>query len=263
MSYLLDKKLKRRKFLNYLIIFLIVALLFLSRNLIFTGLSKASHFVFRPIVVLGNSLGNSIYSTKSFFVSKKSLLKENENLKNQILQSEADRANYSSVVNENIKLKEILGRKNENSKFILAGILSQANQSLYGTLIIDLGESDGVKVGSRVFALGNIPIGRIAEVYPKTSKVVLYSGSGEKTEVVVSGRDTFVQAVGRGGGNFELAMPRDFVIAKGAEVDLPGIHNYIFGVVEDIISDPRDSFQKALLVSPVNISELKFVQIEI
>ena len=257
MSYLLDKKLKRRKFLNYLIIFLVVTLLFLTRNLIFRGFSQASHFVFRPIVVIGNSLGNSIYSTKSFFISKKTLLKENENLKNQILQSEADRANYLSVVNENIKLKEILGRKNENNKLILSGILSQVNQSIYGTLII------GVKAGFRVFALGNIPIGRIAEVYPKTSKVVLYSSSGEKTEVVVSGRDTFVQAVGRGGGNFELAMPRDFLIEKGAEVNLPGIHNYIFGVVEDIISDPRDSFQKALLVSPVNISELKFVQVEI
>jgi len=35
-----------------------------------------------------------------------------------------------------------------------------------------------------------------------------------------------------------------------------------FGTVETIISDPRDSFQKALLVSPVNIQEIKFVEVE-
>jgi len=59
-----------------------------------------------------------------------------------------------------------------------------------------------------------------------------------------------------------MILPRDFVLEKGNEVVLPGITPYTLGVVETIISDPRDSFQKALLVSPVNIQELKFVEVE-
>jgi len=58
-------------------------------------------------------------------------------------------------------------------------------------------------------------------------------------------------------------LPRDFVLEKRTEIILPGITPYIVGIVETIISDPRDSFQKALLVSPVNIQELKFVEVEL
>ncbi|MES2416396.1 MAG: rod shape-determining protein MreC [Patescibacteria group bacterium] len=262
MSYLLDKKLKRQKIFYFFIGVFIVGVLFFFRSAIFYGFSNASHFIFRPVIALGNSFGSTVYSSRSFFLSKKSLLKENESLKTQILESEADRANYASVVDENIKLKEILGRKNENIKLVLTGILSQANQSLYGTLIIDAGEKEGIRVGARVFAMGNIPVGYVAEVFPNTSKVLLYSSPSEKTEVVISGHGVFMQAIGRGEGNFELVMPRGLVIEKGAEIDLPGVHPYIFATVADIISDPRDSFQKALLVSPINIGELKFVQVE-
>jgi len=59
-----------------------------------------------------------------------------------------------------------------------------------------------------------------------------------------------------------MILPRDFVLEKGNEVVLPGITPYVLGIVQSILSDPRDSFQKALLVSPVNIQELKFVEVE-
>ena len=171
-------------------------------------------------------------------------------------------ANYNSTLDENLKTKEILGRKDTKANMILAGILSKPNQSPYDTLIIDVGAKDGILFGQRVFALGNIPIGRIAEVDVNSAKVILYSNPGEKTEVVVTGKDTFMQIIGRGGGNFEMVLPRDFVLDKGAEVVSPGITPYTIGIVQTIISDPRDAFQKALLTSPVNIQELKFVEVE-
>ncbi len=59
-----------------------------------------------------------------------------------------------------------------------------------------------------------------------------------------------------------MIMPQDFTLVKGDQVVLPGIVPYVLGIVETIISDPRDPFVKALLVSPVNIQELKFVQVE-
>jgi cell shape-determining protein MreC len=159
-------------------------------------------------------------------------------------------------------MKEILGRKNEKTNLILTSILSKPNKSLYDTLIVDVGSKNGVSFGQRVFALGNVPIGSISEVYPNYSKVILYSSPGEKTEVVISGRDAFMQVVGRGGGNFEMLLPRDLILEKGAEAVLPGITPFTLGIVQAILSDPRDAFQKALLVSPVNIFELKFVEVE-
>ena len=108
-------------------------------------------------------------------------------------------------------------------------------------------------------------------MYPGSSKAILFSNPGEKTEVLVSlgrsssgeaGKDIFMQVVGRGGGNFEMTLPRDLVLEKGTEVQLPGLAPRALAIVETILSDPRDAFQKALLVSPVNIQELKFVEIE-
>jgi hypothetical protein len=59
-----------------------------------------------------------------------------------------------------------------------------------------------------------------------------------------------------------MIMPRDFVLAKGDELALPGLTPYIVATVQTIISDPRDAFEKALLATPVNIQELKFVEVE-
>ena len=236
-------------------------MLFYFRAGIYRGLSSSSSIIFHPILTLGNNLGGKFYGVFSFFASKNSLQRENENLKKELDTQKASMSNYNSILEENINMKEILGRKNEKTSMVLAAILSKPSQSIYDTLVIDAGSRQAVKTGDLVFAEGNVPIGRISLVYPFSSKVVLFSSAGENTEVIVSGKNIFMQAVGRGGGNFEMILPRELTLEKGAEVVLPGINSYVLGVVQAIVSDPRDSFQKALLSSPVNIFELKFVEV--
>lgn len=262
MNYLLDKKIKKNRYIKYTIFFIILFIFIVFNNSIFNGLSYVSSFIFRPVLILGNNIGEKISNTNSYFYSKKSLLLENQDLRFKLNEQEARISNYNSILDENLKIKEILERKKEKVDMILAGVLVKSNQSLYGTLIIDVGTNNGITLGQRVFAKGNIPIGSIAEVYDNSAKVNLFSNPSEKTEVVLVGGDVFMQVVGRGGGNFEMILPRDFVLEKGTEVVLPGIQSYVLGIVETIISDPRDSYQKALLTSPVNIQELKFVEVE-
>lgn len=262
MSYLLDKKKKQKRLKNILIFSVIIFFLIYFNRGIFSGLSSVTHTIFKPFVSFGNSVERKISNLGNHFSSKRNLAKENEDLKEKINLLEADLANHKTIEEENSKLKEILNRKSENKELILSGILSKPNQSLYDILIIDAGENDGIRTEARVFAYGNIPIGKVSEVFSNTSKIVLFSTPGEKTEVVIGGRDTFMTLVGRGGGNFEMTLPRDFIIEIGSTVHLPGIDSYIVGTVETIISDPRDAFQKALLTSPINIQELKFVEVE-
>lgn len=261
MSYLLNKKTKRRKLLYIAFgVFILLILIYFRFN-IFNALSYASHAVFRSVLIFGNNAGEKLSNTGSFFCSKKALLLENENLKSQLNEISARVSNYNSILDENIKIKEIFGRA-MGIQMTLAGILSKPNRSVYDTLIIDAGVNQNIVAGQKVFALGNVPIGRIAKVYANSSKVILFSNPGEKTDVIIPSKNVFMQAIGRGGGNFEMILPRDFVLERGNEVVLPGIMPYVLCIVETIISDPRDSFQKALLVSPVNIQELKFVEVE-
>ncbi|MFZ2205185.1 MAG: rod shape-determining protein MreC [Minisyncoccia bacterium] len=287
MSYLLDRKIKRRKFstIAVIVVFLFISIYF--RSALFSKLSYVAHFVFKPVVVLGNNIGDKFSSTGAYFKNKKLIVLKNEELQAQLNEMSARVSNYSIVLDENNNLKEILGRKTEKANMILSAILSKPNKSIYDTLIIDAGANQGIKIGEVVFALGNVPIGRVAEVDASSSKVVLFSNPKEKTEVVITpdcnllkepvvsasgevlppiihtGGNIFMQIVGRGGGNFEMILPRDLILEKGTEVHLPGITPYILGVVQTIISDPRDAFQKALLTSPVNIQELKFVEVQI
>lgn len=262
MNYLLDKKNKKNKYIKIALGVVGFIILFFLKTSIWNGISYMTGSIFRPILVSGNSVGEKFKNIGAYFSYKSSLFKENADLKSRIERDVADRANYDSVVEENVSLKEILNRKSQNNTMMLSAILAKPNQTLHDTLLIDIGIDKGLKVGDKVFALGNVPIGRIAEVFANSSKVVLFSNSGEKIQVIVSGKNVFMELIGRGGGNFEMILPRDFVLLKGDQVVLPGIEPYVVGIVETIISDPRDAFQKALLVSPVNIQELKFIEVE-
>ncbi len=261
MNYLQGKKTKRNKYVKIAVGIFGILLLVLLRTPLFNGFSYVAQVVFHPVVASGNMFGGRLQKLGAYFVSKNSLNNENLALKAQIEESMADRANYASVVAENTDLKNILSRKPENANMVLGAILAKPNQSAYDTLLIDIGSDHGLKSGNKVFALGDIPIGYIAEVYAHTSKVILFSNSGEKTQVVLSGKDTSLELVGRGGGNFEMLLPRDFTVLKYDQVVLPGIKPYVVGIVETIISDQRESFQKALLVTPLNIQSIKFVQV--
>ncbi len=263
MSYLQDRREKNKRNIRWGAVALIVLIFIFFGSVLMGGLSYVTHVIAKPFVAVGNGIGNKFGGIVTAFSSKSALQKENDELKAKLSEQEALVNNYNSTLAEKERLEEILGRKDERREMILGAILSKPGQSLYDTLIIDIGENKGISEGDLVFALGNVPIGRIAQIYPSSAKVVLFSTAQEKTEVVISGENAFVEMIGRGGGNFEIVLPRDFQIEGGKEVVLPGLQSHVLAVVETIISDPRDSFSKALLVSPVNLYELRYVQVEI
>ncbi len=261
MSYLLDKRRKNKKIIYFFLCIFILFLFYFFQNNIFAFLSRTGMTIYRPVSLLGNNIAQSTVNLKALFASKKDLIVKNKVLMEEIEESNARVANYDSVVEENERLKGIFDRRHSTNNFILAAILAKPNKSIYDTLVIDIGEENEVRVGSMVFALGDIPIGKVSEVSQNSSKVVLFSSWKEKTEVAISGSDNFMQIVGRGGGNFEMILPRDFNIKEGAQVLIPGINTYLLATVKTVLSDPRDSYKKALLVSPINVQELKFVQV--
>ncbi len=261
MSYTLDKQRRNKKLRNTFFVILIFLLIFYFNKPLGKILGGFATTVFKPVLVLGNNMSERLHNFGSYFVAKNTLLKENDTLKEENLTLKAELSNYQSIENENKSLKELLGRLGENNSYILATILAKPNTTLFDTLLLDVGEDQNISVGDIVFAYGNIPLGKISEVYNNTSKVTLFTNPGEKTNAVISSTNTYIDLIGRGGGNFEIILPRDFTVAEGENVLLPDLNNYLIAKVVSTISDARDSYQKALLISPVNIQQLKFVQI--
>lgn len=263
MSYLRNKQEQRKKIgvISAAVFFLAIILLF--RVSVMNGLRVAAHAVFSPFLSLKNNIAGGLASYGANLESKKALIAENEALKNTAETERVNALDRGVLLDENTKLKEILSRTKEEKNLILGVILAKPNQSPYDTLIVDAGENLGVKVGSRVFAFGNVLIGEVSEVYGASSNIKLYSTSGETLRVIVDGTGIYTEAIGRGGGNFEITLPRDVVITSGiTTLSIPGITPQIVATVEQVISDPRDPFQKILAISPVNVQELKFVEVE-
>ncbi len=245
-----------------LAVLIVAGLFFNFRSGVKGFFSEVLLSVSRPFWRSGHKAGGSFSSLLARFKSARSLFDDNKVLAEKLREMEARLADRNIIWEENLKLKEILNRHPAEENFILAVVLAKPNRSPYDTFIIDVGAQDGVLAGQRVFAYGDILIGELAEVYDKTSKVKLFSTPGEKTEVVLSGSDIYLEAIGRGGGNFEISVPRDLPIEINQELSIAGLRPYVLGKVEEIISDERDPIKKILIRSMVNIFELKFVQVE-
>ena len=261
MNYLQSRKRKRKQLKFVSVVVLLAVIIFAFNKPIFRGLSSASHAVFKPILRLAHDSSPGGEGVNIILQSKRELAEENEELKLKMKEQEVQLANYNTILNENLELKETLNRSPEDLDFILASILTKPNTSPYDTLLVDIGSNDGVSEGALVFGLGNVPLGRVAEVFANSAKVVLFSSPGVETQASSSKDNIYAILYGRGSGNFEVSLPRDTEIDEGVEFSLPGIYPYTIATVQSTISDPRASFLKILLASPINIQEIKFVQI--
>lgn len=193
--------------------------------------------------------------------SKYSLLIENESLRREVASRDASALLLDTVKKENAELKDLLGRQHAG-RDVLALVLSRPPLTFYDTIIVDVGTSDGIVVGDKVYAQGEVLIGDVSEVFAKTSRVSLFSTPGRVLQVVMGSSTIQAQATGKGGGNFEARLPVDVKISQGDVITFPHIRSHVFGVVEKIIVDSTDSLQTVLFKAPVNMHELRFVEIE-
>ncbi len=259
MSYRLDKKNKKRNGIILGIIILIFVF-FMFKEGKFGFASRLLTQTAAP--VWKSEIAFTDIFLKQVFTSKKDLLKQNIMLKARVEEDEIAMSKLKLIEDENESLKKIFLRSVGDDN-LLATILVKPNQSLYGALIIDAGEADGVKPEDLVFANGDVVIGEVESVEKNTSKVVLYSSPGYISQVTLQNTGRYFNAKGRGGGDFEISFPRDLEVEVGEILVYPSINNYIVGVVEKVIFDPRDSFKKVLFRSAVNLQELKWVQVKI
>jgi cell shape-determining protein MreC len=223
---------------------------------------RLSNFIGRPIWSTEKMMTDSLYNINYLVRSKSSISNENHNLIDEILALRLTMSDYQILKKENDDLKELIGRLPTKNNFILGNILTKPNHSPYDTIVIDIGSSDGIKEGNLVYANGNIPIGNIGKVYDKTSLVILYSNPGQKTEGFMNGTNASVLLTGRGGGNFEMIIPVDLTAEKGTIIFLPGNNSEVLGIVDEIISRSSDPFKKVILSSPVNVQNLKWIQVK-
>ncbi|MFH0755395.1 MAG: rod shape-determining protein MreC [bacterium] len=246
---------KKNIFLLTIIVFFLIIIFSLSwtRNILFS--------IGSPLWIIKNNFISFFSDNIEVLNSKTKLLKENDLLKKQIKTNEKNQVLFNLLKNENEDLKKILNIKDTNKNLLLSAVLVKPFLSPYDTLIIDVGLLNGVKINDKVLVDGNIFIGYISEVYKRTSKVILYSSPGEKVKILIGDNNIEKEAIGLGGNNFKVEVPREIEIKEGDSIIMPSVSTNIFGMVEKIEFKESDSFQKILFKNPVNIAELKWVEV--
>ncbi|OGD68174.1 hypothetical protein A3E89_02605 [Candidatus Campbellbacteria bacterium RIFCSPHIGHO2_12_FULL_35_10] len=257
MNYRLGTRKKNNNFFWFLLVIIVALFFYAKLTTTFDGFFR---IFFSPLWGSKNQVEETSSDVLGFFVSKKTLIASNEQLKKTASETEMMLVDRNLLLKENLELKEIMGRK-ISQDMLLASVLSKLNASIYDTFVIDAGSDLGLRVGDKVFAYGDILIGDLSEVSKSTSRVRLFSFPKQETFVIVGIHNIEAVAVGRGAGNFEIKLPQNTDVAIGDPVFVGGIDTKILGNISEIFSDPKDPFQLIIVKGPINLFELKWVQI--
>jgi cell shape-determining protein MreC len=196
------------------------------------------------------------------FQSKRVSAQKIESLTTKLYEQEASMATLSLLQKENIELKELLGRTPDDIG-ILASVIALPSQSLYSTLVLDAGTREGIEVGMIVSAFDATELGVIDSVTEQRSVVILHSSPGKETAgTIVGSQDTTVKLIGRGGGEYEVRIPRELVFDPGMLIITQSVFPKPLAEIKHISTDPRDPFQKILAKTPVNIENTRWVTVK-
>ncbi len=258
MNYLL-KSSQPKKSLGGKILFFIVFVIVVS--LFFTPFGKKSvKVIAMPFLKLSTSIKDFSSRNVQVFASKKTLIEENQKISEELALKEKDLKFMEVLKEENLELKGIKENRNHYS-IVIAAVVSRPSKTPYDTLIVDSGLQTGISIGDRVMVDGDVFIGEVYEVSSNSSKVRLYSSPGNRTEILIGEITTQKEAIGMGAGNFKVELSKEIQVKEGDSVVIPSITANIFGVVEKIEEKTADSFKTVLFKSPVNIQEIRFVEI--
>jgi len=266
MTYLLQSRFKKGKgkYKKWLVLALFLAIIgssFYFEWKIPKFVQGSVQFLSSPLWKGRNSIENSAQKILGFFSDKISLVEENVSLKRELIELSPKILDRNLLEEENIRLREILGR-NTVDDLSEAQILVRPPSSPYDTLIIDLGKSSGITEGDFALAGGTVVIGRVDRIFRRTSIVKLFSTPGETIDVRLARSFITAVAEGKGGGNFEIIIPREIESRIGDEILIPGLNTSILGTVRHIESDDSDAFKRLLIISPVNLAELDYIFIK-
>ncbi len=261
MSYLRIKQQREKKVgIAFGVFGFFIFLLFAYTGIV-TYFGTQVRAVGEPLWWFERRLGAGFENIATAISSKEKLQKQNSMLEEELREARVDVLDRDVLAMENEALKQILERKPEGN-FVLATILIRPPRSLYDTFVLDIGTDRGIAVGQEVYAYGNILIGRITTVDAKSAQAILFTAPGEQYVARLESAGIDMNLVGRGGGSFEVTLPRDVVIIPGEVALSATLMPSVVATVNEIISDPRDPFQKVLLESPINIQDLRWVEIK-
>ena len=216
----------------------------------------------KPVLEARGGFLGSINSVWQYFHTQGALVAENNTLHDKLALSNAIITERDYYKSENAILQKLVARIQNDKKFTIAKIISKPGFSPYDTLLIDAGVSEGVATGDLVLIDSDSSIGHVSDSFAHTAIVTLFSSPERETAVLVGSKATQALAIGKGGGNFEIKLPKNTEVKVGDIVSMASTSAKIFGTIGVIDTSPTDSFERALFKNDVDVNSLRYIMIE-
>lgn len=184
------------KYLLFILTALCIAMMVLSftTNLLAVPLNYISSVLIVPFENGLTSVGTYALEKTEQLQELRSVLKENEQLKDQINELTIENTRLQQEKYELTKLRELyeLDAEYEEYSKIGARIISRDASNWYSSFVIDKGSEDGIQVNCNVIA-GSGLVGRVVEVGPNHAKVISVISDGVNTSgMILSSGDNLI-----------------------------------------------------------------------
>ncbi len=241
-------------------------LIFLNPVGFFSPIRNIFLEVLTPFQKVTYTLSAAIEGVGEFVSFVGQLKEENRKLRSENELLLGQRAMLDDMKNENNDLRNQLNLLPRNQFNLLsANVVGQDPNGMGNWVEIDKGSEDGLKEGMPVIVSKGILVGRLSEITPKNSKVVLLTNP--KSVVNVSTTQTGAKGVAK--GEYGLSIIFDMIlqtdsIQGGNEVVTSGVgggmpRGLYVGTVQNVHASDDNLFQQATIISPVQTSKLQFV----
>ena len=248
MTYRLDKikKQKKSSFLIFVLVFL------LALTLGWAYVREKTYPIAEPVVVFGAStlsvfsniphnIMTYIRSRQSYEATISALQVRTEELENQL-----------ALLRANETLGEPHHVDNETLVTIALYPLTRDVTTLYDSILLSKGFTDGVVEGALVYVRGRQLVCLVKEVHRDTSLCALLSAPGNTVEAVTSTSSLAVTLIGEGGGNYIALLPKESPLSIGEVLMYRASPTMKLGEVVEIKNDPQDVFVRVYIRGAYN-----------
>jgi rod shape-determining protein MreC len=263
----MQKQILDNKF--FIALFVIFGLLFLHYTTILRPLEKGLTIIFSPFQNVFYTASNETNQKISAIKEQKDLKKNNKELSARIEKLEQKIIELKLFIEEkDLLIKQDKYLEQEGFHYLNARVISASSESNPNIIVINRGESNGVKKGMAVTGENGTLIGKIIKVSSNTSHVRLIIDNSSKVSASIAG---ISQINGIVEGNYNLSLTfknilkktnlkeGDLIMTSGYDENIPA--GILIGKVEEIYDSSQELFKSAVLFTNINFHNLRIVNI--
>jgi rod shape-determining protein MreC len=273
MTSLLATRTARRRGIAFTVLLVItVFLMAFSSNPAVREVQSGIGFAFKPIQGALDQVAAGVSSVMTAIAEIDRLRVDNAALKADNERLKAENARLEEIRRENEQLTALLQlRAGLDFKTTAATVIARESSEFRRLITLDKGTADGVKVGDVATARGGSLVGRVTEVGPDSSTVLLLTDTGSTVIGQLTSNAGVGEVVGQLSGELVMKQiqsnvtinPGDEVVTAGIElgggIRSPFPKGLLIGQVIDFDRDANDVVQTAFLQPAADLDQLEYV----